>query len=92
MHTSSGDIYYCPLFFTEVPLSYLCNGRTTVNNRDTAPSNMLHMLAGSVANTEEHEYGCPKDRTLAASSPSLAMRNSDTYGCFAAEVYVLVQC
>lgn len=89
---SNANIYYCPLFFTDVPLSYLCDGRTTVDAGNIAAGSMLHMLATSVVNTDEHAYGCPADRTLAASSPSLAMNNTDTYNCFATEVFLRLGC
>ncbi|KIM28816.1 hypothetical protein M408DRAFT_133737 [Serendipita vermifera MAFF 305830] len=90
--TSTTNIYYCPVFFTEVPLSYLCSGLSTVASRDTAGGTTLHELTHALANTEDYQYGCSTDRALAASSPSAAMGNADNYNCFATEVYVQTQC
>lgn len=69
---------YCPIFFSEVPVSAVCSNPNG-NARNTAGGTTLHELTHALANTNDHQYGCPQDRNLASSSSTTAMDNADNY-------------
>ena len=69
---------YCPIFFSEVPLPAVCSNPNG-NARNTAGGTTLHELTHALADTNDHQYGCPEDKNLAASSPTTAMDNADNY-------------
>ncbi|KAG8828449.1 hypothetical protein FRC19_006547 [Serendipita sp. 401] len=89
--TSTTNIYYCSIFYSEVTTSRLCSG-TTVNSRNIRGGTTLHELTHALSGTTDVGYGCPYDQSLAASSASRAQSNADNYNCFATQVYQNTQC
>ncbi|PFH47136.1 hypothetical protein AMATHDRAFT_43144 [Amanita thiersii Skay4041] len=85
---STTNIYFCSIFFTELPLSSLCTG-TPVSSRNIRGETILHELTHAVAGTEDIVYGCSNDIALSASN---SVRNADNYSCFAAQVYQNTEC
>ncbi|KAG7442718.1 Metalloprotease [Guyanagaster necrorhizus] len=77
---STTDIYFCSIFFDEVPATDLCSGTTTV-----AARNLTH----AVADTEDITYGCVADQGLTAAQQII---NADSFNCFVTQVYNDTQC
>ncbi|KAF5335624.1 hypothetical protein D9758_014803 [Tetrapyrgos nigripes] len=73
------NIYYCSIFFNEVPSTSLCSG-TSVASR-----NLTHALS----DTDDIGYGCAFDQSLSATQ---ARQNADNYNCFSTQVYANTQC
>ncbi|EEB93693.1 hypothetical protein MPER_07615, partial [Moniliophthora perniciosa FA553] len=82
-NASPSLIYFCSIFFNEVPQSALCSGQTTVANP------VLHELTHAVASTVDVTYGCSADQSLSASNQ---LRNADNYNCFGSQVWLNTQC
>ncbi|KAF8626732.1 hypothetical protein AX17_006498 [Amanita inopinata Kibby_2008] len=85
---STTDIYYCGIFFNEVPTSSLCTG-TTVNSRSVRGGTTLHELTHATSGTSDVTYGCANDQALSTSN---ALQNADSYNCFATQVYQNLGC
>ncbi|KAJ7163522.1 Metalloprotease [Mycena crocata] len=81
-------IYFCSLFFSEVPSTSLCSG-TTVASRNVRGGTTLHELTHAVGNTDDVIYGCANDQAL---SDANAVRNADNYNCFTTQVYASTVC
>ncbi|KAF8076860.1 Metalloprotease [Lyophyllum atratum] len=86
--TSTTNIYYCSIFFNEVPSTSLCSG-TTVASRNVRGGTTLHELTHAVAGTDDVTYGCAADQAL---SDSQAVINADNYNCFTTQVYANTRC
>ncbi|KAF9445022.1 zincin, partial [Macrolepiota fuliginosa MF-IS2] len=69
------DIYYCDIFFDEVPSSNLCSG-TTVASRNIRGGTTLHELTHAVGGTDDINYGCAADQSL---SDSEKISNADNF-------------
>jgi deuterolysin len=69
------DIYYCDIFFDEVPSTELCGG-TTVANRNVRGGTTLHELTHATSGTDDITYGCAADQALSASQQ---LDNADNY-------------
>ncbi|KAJ7063891.1 Metalloprotease [Mycena amicta] len=82
------NIYFCGIFFYQEDTDQLC-GRTTVEARDVRGGITLHELTHAVAKTDDVVYGCDEDQAL---SDSDAIRNADSFNCFATQVYADTQC
>ncbi|TFK52058.1 Metalloprotease [Heliocybe sulcata] len=85
------NIYFCDIFYDEVPQSNLCSG-TSVADRDIRGGTVLHELTHATSDTEDVGYGCSSDQSLASSDPESAANNADNYNCFATQVYADTQC
>ncbi|PFH47135.1 hypothetical protein AMATHDRAFT_152893 [Amanita thiersii Skay4041] len=85
---STTNIYYCSIFYNEVPTSSLCTG-TSVSSRSVRGGTTLHELTHAVAGTTDVIYGCANDIALSASN---SIRNADNYNCFTTQVYQNTQC
>ncbi|KZV83528.1 zincin [Exidia glandulosa HHB12029] len=86
--TATTNIYYCSIFYNEVPSTSLCSG-TTVASRNVRGGTTLHELTHATSGTTDVGYGCSYDQGLSASN---AVRNADNYNCFATQVYQNTQC
>ncbi|RDB20163.1 Neutral protease 2 MEP8 [Hypsizygus marmoreus] len=82
------NIYYCSIFFNEVPSTSLCSG-TTVASRNVRGGTTLHELTHAVADTDDVTYGCAADQAL---SDSQSVINADNYNCFTTQVYANTRC
>lgn len=82
------NIYYCSIFFNEVPHSRLCSG-TSVASRNVRGGTTLHEITHAVSGTDDVTYGCAADQALADSRKIV---NADNYNCFASQVYANTQC
>ncbi|KAL0070273.1 hypothetical protein AAF712_002765 [Marasmius tenuissimus] len=80
---STTDIYYCDIFFDEVPQSQLCGG-TTPAARNVRGGTTLHELTHALDNTDDVTYGCSNDKALPDAQKKI---NADNYNCFATEVF-----
>ncbi|EIW62196.1 Metalloprotease [Trametes versicolor FP-101664 SS1] len=89
--TATTNVYFCSLFFQEVPNSRLCSG-TTVASRNIRGGTVLHELTHALSGTDDVGYGCSFDRNLGQTSPRQAAINADNYNCFATQVYQNTQC
>jgi len=69
------NIYYCSIFYNEVPAGTLCNGNP-VNARNIRGGTTLHELTHAVAGTKDVTYGCPADQAL---SDANKLINADNY-------------
>ncbi|GLB34257.1 putative secreted metalloproteinase that allows assimilation of proteinaceous substrates [Lyophyllum shimeji] len=85
---STTNIYYCSIFFNEVPSTSLCSG-TSVASRNVRGGTTLHELTHAVAGTDDVTYGCAADQAL---SDSQAVINADNYNCFTTQVYADTRC
>ncbi|KAF5376128.1 hypothetical protein D9615_007679 [Tricholomella constricta] len=85
---STTNIYFCSIFFNEVPSSSLCSG-TSVASRNVRGGTTLHELTHAVANTDDVTYGCAADQGL---SDANQVRNADNYNCFTTQVYANTRC
>ncbi|KAL0581490.1 hypothetical protein V5O48_000533 [Marasmius crinis-equi] len=85
---STTDIYFCDIFFDEVPQSQLCGG-TTPAARNIRGGTTLHELTHALSDTDDVTYGCSADQALPQSQKTI---NADNYNCFASEVYAATQC
>ncbi|TRM62735.1 Deuterolysin metalloprotease family-domain-containing protein [Schizophyllum amplum] len=82
--TATTNIYLCPIFFQEVPSTYLCTGQTTVASRNVRGGTVLHELTHAVGGTKDVTYGCSADQAL---SDANSYVNADNYNCFSTQVY-----
>jgi hypothetical protein len=73
--TTTSDIYYCSIFYNQLPPTSLCSGNT-VNARNLRGATTLHELTHAVASTTDVNYGCPGNQGL---SDSDKLRNADNY-------------
>lgn len=85
---STTNIYYCSIFFNEVPSTSLCSG-TTVASRNVRGGTTLHELTHAVADTDDVTYGCAADQAL---SDAQSVINADNYNCFTTQVYANTRC
>ncbi|KAK0443943.1 Deuterolysin metalloprotease family-domain-containing protein [Desarmillaria tabescens] len=87
---STTDIYFCDIFFDEVPSTSLCSG-TTVAARNVRGGTTLHelQLTHAVADTDDITYGCSADQALSDSQSAI---NADNYNCFTTQVYQNEEC
>ncbi|KAF7326176.1 Neutral protease 2 [Mycena kentingensis (nom. inval.)] len=85
---STTNIYYCSIFFNEVPSTSLCSG-TTVASRNVRGGTTLHELTHATSGTDDVIYGCANDQAL---SDANAVRNADNYNCFSTQVYANTVC
>ncbi|RXW23119.1 hypothetical protein EST38_g2728 [Candolleomyces aberdarensis] len=69
------NIYYCNIFFNEVPSTSLCSG-TTVASRNVRGGTTLHEITHAVSGTDDVTYGCAADQAL---SDSRKIINADNY-------------
>ncbi|KAK0189988.1 hypothetical protein F5146DRAFT_647057 [Armillaria mellea] len=83
------DIYFCGIFFDEVPATDLCTGNTTVAARNIRGGTLLHELTHAVADTVDVTYGCATDQRLTAAQQ---IQNADNFNCFVSQVYDDTQC
>ncbi|KAK1222803.1 hypothetical protein PQX77_014330 [Marasmius sp. AFHP31] len=83
------NIYFCPIFFNQVPQTRLCGGGTSVAARNLRGGTMLHEMTHAVAGTDDVVYGCAADRGLSAAQQRI---NADNYNCFGAEVWLATRC
>ncbi|KAK7469978.1 hypothetical protein VKT23_001414 [Stygiomarasmius scandens] len=86
--TSTTDIYFCDIFFDEVPTTRLCSG-TSVASRNIRGGTVLHEVTHATSDTDDVTYGCANDIAL---SDSQARINADNYNCFSTQVYADTQC
>ncbi|KAI0637529.1 Metalloprotease [Trametes polyzona] len=89
--TSTTNVYFCSIFFQEVPSSRLCGG-TTVAARNVRGGTVLHELTHALSGTDDVGYGCSFDQNLGRTNPRQAAINADNYNCFATQVYQNTQC
>ncbi|KAJ2915629.1 hypothetical protein MD484_g4804, partial [Candolleomyces efflorescens] len=82
------NIYFCNIFFNEVPSTSLCSG-TTVASRNVRGGTTLHEITHAVSNTDDVTYGCAADQAL---SDSRKIVNADNYNCFTTQVYQNTRC
>ncbi|KAF8650947.1 hypothetical protein AX16_005014 [Volvariella volvacea WC 439] len=82
------NIYYCSIFFNQVPSSQLCGG-TTVAARNVRGGTTLHEITHAVSRTTDVVYGCAADQALSDSQKRV---NADNYNCFATQVYANTRC
>uniref|UniRef100_A0A0W0GF83 deuterolysin n=1 Tax=Moniliophthora roreri TaxID=221103 RepID=A0A0W0GF83_MONRR len=83
------NIYFCDIFFDEVPLEQLCTGQTSVSARNVYAGTVLHELTHAVASTDDVTYGCENDQNLDAPNQLV---NADSYNCFATQAWQDTQC
>ncbi|KAH6902838.1 Metalloprotease [Coprinopsis sp. MPI-PUGE-AT-0042] len=83
------NIYFCSIFFSEVSLSALCSGSTTVAARNLRGGTTLHELTHAVSGTDDVTYGCAADQRLSAAQKAV---NADNYNCFSTQVYKNTRC
>ncbi|KAJ7133283.1 hypothetical protein C8R44DRAFT_611296 [Mycena epipterygia] len=82
------NIYFCNIFFEEVPTTRLCSG-TSVEERIIRGGTTLHEITHAACGTGDVTYGCFQDRGL---SDQLAIKNADSFNCFATQVYKNTKC
>ncbi|TFL00251.1 Deuterolysin metalloprotease family-domain-containing protein [Pterulicium gracile] len=82
------NIYYCSIFFNEVPSTSLCSG-TTVASRNVRGGTTLHEMTHAISGTTDVTYGCAADQALSVANK---LRNADNYNCFSTQVYANTQC
>ncbi|KAJ7339751.1 hypothetical protein DFH08DRAFT_704786 [Mycena albidolilacea] len=80
------NIYFCPLFFTEVPSTTLCQG-DDFSNRDIRGGTVLREVCGRLFIFSN--YGCALDTTL---PDNRVDRNADNYNCFSTLIYQRYYC
>ncbi|KAF9445020.1 zincin [Macrolepiota fuliginosa MF-IS2] len=85
---STGDIYYCSIFFDEAPTNTLCTV-TTVASRNARGGTTLHELTHATSGTKDVNYGCDTNQQL---TDPQKISNADNYACFATQVYANTQC
>ncbi|RDB23883.1 Penicillolysin [Hypsizygus marmoreus] len=85
---STTNIYFCSIFFNEVPSSGLCSG-TSVASRNVRGGTTLHELTHAVGGTDDIQYGCAADQAL---SDANSVINADNYNCFTTQVYANTRC
>ncbi|KAK0441457.1 Metalloprotease [Desarmillaria tabescens] len=85
---STTNVYFCSLFFSEVPSANLCRG-TSVASRNVRGGTTLHELTHATSGTDDVIYGCANDQAL---SDANQRRNADNYNCFSTQVYQNTQC
>ncbi|KAL1715049.1 hypothetical protein EV715DRAFT_208304 [Schizophyllum commune] len=78
------NVYFCPIFFQEVPQTYLCTGQTSVASRNVRGGTVLHELTHATSGTDDITYGCSADQAL---SDANSYANADNYNCFSTQVY-----
>uniref|UniRef100_D8PTD2 Neutral protease 2 n=1 Tax=Schizophyllum commune (strain H4-8 / FGSC 9210) TaxID=578458 RepID=D8PTD2_SCHCM len=78
------NVYFCPIFFQEVPSTYLCTGQTSVASRNVRGGTVLHELTHATSGTDDITYGCSADQAL---SDANSYANADNYNCFSTQVY-----
>ncbi|KAL1747525.1 hypothetical protein HDZ31DRAFT_31672 [Schizophyllum fasciatum] len=78
------NVYFCPIFFQEVPQTYLCTGQTSVASRNVRGGTVLHELTHATSGTDDITYGCSADQQL---SDANSYANADNYNCFSTQVY-----
>lgn len=86
--TSTGNIYFCSIFYSEVANTNLCRG-TSVASRNVRGGTVLHELTHATSGTDDVIYGCASDQGL---SNSQKINNADNYNCFSTQVYQNTQC
>ncbi|THU97406.1 zincin [Dendrothele bispora CBS 962.96] len=86
--TSTTDIYFCDIFFDELPNDRLCSG-TSVASRNIRGGTFLHEMTHAVADTDDITYGCDSDMAL---SDSESAQNADNYNCFSTQAFADTQC
>ncbi|KAJ7604306.1 Metalloprotease [Mycena polygramma] len=86
--TSTTNIYFCSIFFNEVPSTSLCSG-TSVASRNVRGGTTLHEMTHAVAGTDDITYGCSADQAL---SDANAIQNADNFNCFTTQVYANTRC
>ncbi|KAH9887669.1 Metalloprotease [Cubamyces lactineus] len=89
--TSTTNVYFCSLFYSEVTTSRLCSG-TSVASRNIRGGTVLHELTHATSGTVDVGYGCSYDQSLGQSNPREAAENADNYNCFATQIYQNTQC
>jgi len=87
----SPNIYFCSIFYNQVPTSSLCSG-TTVDYGSIRGATMIRQVTRALSDTSNGESGCSDARSLASSNPDFAIWNSGNYRCFAIQVYANTQC
>ncbi|KAK0201344.1 Metalloprotease [Desarmillaria ectypa] len=85
---STTNVYFCSLFFNEVPSTSLCRG-TTVASRNVRGGTTLHELTHATSGTDDVIYGCASDQALSDANQRI---NADNYNCFSTQVYQNTQC
>lgn len=85
---STTNIYFCSIFFNEVPTANLCSG-TSVASRNVRGGTTLHELTHAVGGTDDITYGCSADQAL---SDANSVANADNYNCFTTQVYANTRC
>jgi deuterolysin len=85
---STGNIYFCSIFYNEVTSSRLCSG-TSVASRNVRGGTVLHELTHATSGTDDITYGCSADQAL---SNSQKIDNADNFNCFSTQVYQNTQC
>ncbi|KAJ7826151.1 hypothetical protein B0H13DRAFT_2374544 [Mycena leptocephala] len=81
-------IYYCSLFFSEVPAANLCTG-TSVASRNARGGTTLHELTHVVGGMDDIIYGCAEDQAL---SDANSVRNADNFNICSALLVCLKRC
>ncbi|KAF8650946.1 hypothetical protein AX16_005013 [Volvariella volvacea WC 439] len=84
-YTMTHTIYFCPTFFSQVPLTQLCSG-TSYNVRGVT---ILHELTHVLYGTIDGVYSCQAAQIL---PDPRKLTNADNYNCFATQVYVDTVC
>ncbi|KJA29559.1 hypothetical protein HYPSUDRAFT_60416 [Hypholoma sublateritium FD-334 SS-4] len=82
------NIYFCSIFFNEVPTANLCSG-TTVASRNVRGGTTLHEFTHAVGDTDDVTYGCSADQAL---TDARKVINADNYNCFTTQVYANTKC
>ncbi|KAJ6596614.1 hypothetical protein B0H10DRAFT_1827991 [Mycena sp. CBHHK59/15] len=72
---STTNIYFCSIFFSEVPSTSLCSG-TSVASRNVRGGTTLHELTHATSGTDDVIYGCASDQAL---SDANSVINADNY-------------
>ncbi|KAJ6572624.1 Deuterolysin metalloprotease family-domain-containing protein [Mycena sp. CBHHK59/15] len=85
---STTNIYFCSIFFNEVPSTSLCSG-TSVASRNVRGGTTLHELTHATSGTDDVIYGCASDQAL---SDANSVINADNYNCFTTQVYANTRC
>ncbi|KAK7464141.1 hypothetical protein VKT23_006305 [Stygiomarasmius scandens] len=85
---STTNIYFCDIFFDEVPSDSLCTG-TSVASRNIRGGTVLHEMTHAVAGTTDIIYGCDQDIAL---DDEESAANADNYNCFSTQAFANTQC
>ncbi|KAJ6517001.1 hypothetical protein DFH09DRAFT_940635, partial [Mycena vulgaris] len=80
---------FCPPFYSETPLSAVCNENADGSQASTVVHEMTHALGRT---SDYPPYTCTNAQVLAATNSTRAADNAQNYGCFSTAVYKAAHC